>query len=75
MILRGATPFGVNPPPGRGGRNRTTSRVVADAARSHISAEMPSPTLTDDDRADLARFLCEAIEADRPRAVNGRERC
>jgi hypothetical protein len=36
---------------------------------------MPSPTLTDDDRADLARFLCEAIEADRPRAVNGRERC
>jgi hypothetical protein len=26
---------------------------------------MPSPTLTDDDRADLARFLREAIEADR----------
>jgi hypothetical protein len=26
---------------------------------------MTTPTLTDDDRADLARFLREAIEADR----------
>jgi hypothetical protein len=26
---------------------------------------MPNPTLTADDRADLARFLREAIEADR----------
>jgi hypothetical protein len=30
-----------------------------------FSAQMTTPNLTDDDRADLARFLREAIEADR----------